>query len=261
MLGPAYAGGHSGASEAFLAPATESGLISSGFASTPAEGLDLALSFDDTRPPEIERSVLDSLPLHPVQRGMPDFELPEPRVQTLPHVKAAPVEIQRAPEPVTFEQFDDAGTLERKASANSGGGLKWLAVGVLAVLLVGSAGWFGYQHFAGGNAESVPAADAQPAQDGVADGESVVPAVAQDAVQDTAAAAEAVPVTTTAPVDAAATATVESGQSLTPSETQHPDQPVPVTVQPVHVLKDSADTGAVAKTERKRNKSLDNLLD
>ncbi|MBF5004527.1 zinc ribbon domain-containing protein [Diaphorobacter caeni] len=254
------------------------------------EELDLALSFDDTRPPEIERSVLDSLPLHPVQRGMPDFELPVPREQvSLPDSASTsapaaapapqPIDLRPSPEPVTFDHFGEA---ERQPGAGGAGGLKWLAIGVLALLVVGGGGWFGYKQFAGSGESSVPAAGAQPAQDDVAEGESVVPAAAavessatamdsasQGAQAGQAATTELTPLTTATPADAAAPAVHESGSTTlaqpdatgAAAESRNPDQPEPVTVPPVHVLKDSPGSGAAPKAERKRNKSLDSLLD
>lgn len=241
----------------------------------PVDDVDLSLSFDDTRPPEVERSVLDSLPLHPVQRGMPDFELPDlPAPRDVPKPAAMQGASLNTPAPVNFEQFDSFEEMERQVDNNGGGsGLKWLVVGALAVLLVGGGGWFGYKHYAGSSKESVPAADAQPAQDGVAEGESVVPSEAATAtagVQDAAATAvdaASVPLEAVVPAPVATTDVVGAQpadqtavQAAAPS-----DQVAPAAVTPVHVLRDSPASGAsssAAPTRQKsRNKSLDSLLD
>ncbi|QNP48731.1 zinc ribbon domain-containing protein [Diaphorobacter aerolatus] len=232
--------------------------------------VDLSLGFDDDRPPVIERSVIDSLPLHPVQRGMPDFELPEPR--QLPERAARPAKnhVPRTSEPVSFEALD---AFDETAGQASGSNLKWLAVAALAVLVVGGAGWYGYQQFGNDSSRIVatPAADAQPAQDGVADGEAVVPAANTGAADTATQAIETAPPSATAAENGAAlvpTAVVApevvSAQTAAP-EAAASDQPVPVTVPPVRVLQDSAgmSSGGVnaSARERQRNKSLNSLLD
>ncbi|GEM_PF-3963624 len=146
------------------------------------------------------RSHIDSLPLHPVQRGMPDFELPEPRSRTVtsdgdgavtgaPSPSPVPVPAMPPVGNVTFEEMDRAGLHA------SGNGAKWLLSAAVALLVVGAAGWWGYRHFSAAPAPALAAESVQPAVDDVADDESVVPSAsasdAQDAVADGAPPLEA----------------------------------------------------------------------
>ena len=232
------------------------------------EEVDLSL---DTRPAEIERSVIDSLPLHPVQRGMPDFELPDlpaPPVSVsreVPKQAAESIQPPSNPEPVSFDSFAE---MERQVGGGGGSGLKWLLVGVLAVAVVGAGGWFGYKRFAGSNANtaSIPAEGARPAQDGVSEGESIVPPVAVDAASAAQNATAAAIDASSAPLDVAAPSTVPQSTVVSAPPAADPapalsDKPVSAKVQPVHVLQDSPGSGAAPARQKSHSKSLDSLLD
>lgn len=236
------------------------------------EEVDLLLSADDTRPMVYEESVLKSLPLHPVQRGMPDFELPDLPAPNERTARSVREETPRAPEPVNFDRLQDFSEPNALASANGAGALKWVALVALALIVVG-AGWFGYRYFAGtGDATSAPAVAAQPAASPAED--DAAPAVgSMDAAVDaetaaTAAAEDASAVEGGEPLDAA-TSAVESAAAADasqPLEAISSDQPVPVTVPPVRVLRDSPESGGVGSASnsdrrKSRNQSLDSLLD
>ena len=95
--------------------------------------------FSDTQPHDVGRSHLDSLPLHPIQRGVPDFELPQPRQKAPSKVVASKPESLRTEEAVAFDGLDDFSTLDNQPS--QGGGLKGLVIAAaLAVVLIGAAG-------------------------------------------------------------------------------------------------------------------------
>ncbi|QIL72665.1 zinc-ribbon domain-containing protein [Diaphorobacter sp. HDW4B] len=228
------------------------------------EEVDLSLSFDDTRPAEIERSVIDSLPLHPVQRGMPDFELPD--LPAPPVQREVPSQPLSTPESVSFDSFAE---MERQVGAGGGSGLKWLLVGVLAVAVVGAGGWFGYKHFAGSNTASLPAADARPAQEGMSEGESIVAPVAVDAATEAQNATAAAVDASSAPLDVAAPSTVQQSTVVTAQPADQAadpapklsEKPAPVTVAPVHVLQDSPGSGTAPARKKNHSKSLDSLLD
>ena len=239
--------------------------------------------FSDTQPHDVGRSHLDSLPLHPIQRGVPDFELPQPRQKAPSKVVESKPESLRTEEAVAFDGLDDFSTLDNQPS--QGGGLKGLVIAAaLAVVLIGAAGWFGYRHFSDTGteaaADAVPAVAALPDASDVAEDENEVPttavqdsAQAQDAAKDAAADApgadsvtSASDSATTVPVEASAVSVVPPAaatdvQAPPPVAAAQSDRPVPVTVAPVRVLKDAPGSSPARSDRSKAKKNLDSLLD
>ena len=178
---------------------------------------------------------------------------------------AEPIQSPSNPEPVSFDSFAE---MERQVGGSGGSGLKWLLIGVLAVAVVGAGGWFGYKRFAGSGSStaSVPAEGARPAQDGVSEGESIVPPVAVDAASEAQNATAAAIDASSAPLDVAAPSTVPQTAVVSAPPVADPapalsDKPVSAKVQPVHVLQDTPGSGAAPARQKSHSKSLDSLLD
>ncbi len=215
------------------------------------------------------RSHLDTLPLHPIKRGVPDFELPEPPKTHI--ASTPPTATDHVPAPVMAPEgsvsFDG---MQAFAQSNTGRTFKWLAIGALALVLIGAGSYWGYRHYGAVDAPDIASQPVQPAVDNVAAGEIENPSLpgASAEVADVAA-------------DAAARAGAAPDESATIRDAAVPELPrptpafvevsqagrgdrsaAPVSTAADTVMPPSAEAPAARQVRRKSNaQNLDSLLD